>query len=903
MRFLTLKLRHYRVHRELALQFDPARTLIGGPNEAGKSTLVEALHRVLFLKAKGNTEHHRAMISSTHPGQPEVELTFTTGGFNYHLKKRFGPAGTTTLAPSHSVGLSGDAAETELARLLGVDAGVTGKAVNLQWAHLWVWQGQAGDDPAVHATMQQEGLLHRLQALGGAAALQSELDARVARHFSTAREQIFTQTGKPKAGSALELAERQLQSARDDFGRCADRIQQLEGAATALTSASRTLQDATGSLAELERSRAELAARRAELETWRRQETEQLHAEKEAEQQWQSRLAAHQQILAAHAEMTRLVSVVAPQQAALAVAEAHREATRERADLAEEAHQQAALATGVARLRLELATARQAELSTTEALEQLQSQAAKVAERQSAAAQLKEQLSRLAPVDAPALRNLQELDSRCAQTRVALQAMATGVEVLAADLSVQAGDQLLGVGEKQILTETTDLHVGAGVHLRLQPGGGTSLAEARRQEAAAQHQLRQTLDSLGVATIAAALETQLRRELLTQELQAAEAELKGLGAGRIGVDLAKAQMEAQAATANVERLAALSPDRPLPATADAARAWTQVLARELSEGEAAAKIAKSVAAAAVTARDQADTAWLKSQRELMDQGHQLTALRAQWELLVQTHGSDAAREDALQRAQAARITAGTVLQSTRAAIAALQPDLLTGDAQRIDRALQQKTAERDDARVRIAVAQTTLRSDGSDDPTASLALAEAHLRSATEHREVTRRQADAMILLDDLFRAEQQTLASQFTQPLADKISGYLQCLFGPGAGAQVTLHDQEFTGLQLTRARAGGGTFSFGSLSGGAREQMGAAVRLAMAEVLAADFDGCLPVLFDDAFAFSDPERVHQLQRMLDLAAARGLQVIVLTCNPTDYAALGATGIQLGTPTPATPV
>ena len=61
------------------------------------------------------------------------------------------------------------------------------------------------------------------------------------------------------------------------------------------------------------------------------------------------------------------------------------------------------------------------------------------------------------------------------------------------------------------------------------------------------------------------------------------------------------------------------------------------------------------------------------------------------------------------------------------------------------------------------------------------------------------------------------------------------------------------------------------------------------MAEVLAADHNGCLPIVFDDAFAYSDPERVQILQRMLDLAASRKLQIIVLTCNPSDYAALGA--------------
>jgi uncharacterized protein YhaN len=86
-----------------------------------------------------------------------------------------------------------------------------------------------------------------------------------------------------------------------------------------------------------------------------------------------------------------------------------------------------------------------------------------------------------------------------------------------------------------------------------------------------------------------------------------------------------------------------------------------------------------------------------------------------------------------------------------------------------------------------------------------------------------------------------------------------------------------------------------FAALSGGAREQVAAAMRLAMAEVLAAGHDGCLPLVFDDAFAHSDPARIQSLLRMLDLAARRGLQVIVLTCTPADYAGLGARMVALG--------
>lgn len=93
----------------------------------------------------------------------------------------------------------------------------------------------------------------------------------------------------------------------------------------------------------------------------------------------------------------------------------------------------------------------------------------------------------------------------------------------------------------------------------------------------------------------------------------------------------------------------------------------------------------------------------------------------------------------------------------------------------------------------------------------------------------------------------------------------------------------------QIRITRPGAPTFSFDSLSGGAKEQVAAAVRLAMAEILASSHHGCLPILFDDSFAYSDDERVQSLQSMLDLAATRGLQVIVLTCTPAAYIGLGA--------------
>jgi len=136
-------------------------------------------------------------------------------------------------------------------------------------------------------------------------------------------------------------------------------------------------------------------------------------------------------------------------------------------------------------------------------------------------------------------------------------------------------------------------------------------------------------------------------------------------------------------------------------------------------------------------------------------------------------------------------------------------------------------------------------------------------------------------------------LAERFSQPLAEKIGDYLKRLFGPEARAVVTFEDNAFKSIELVRSTQGG-ALPFDSLSGGAREQVAAAVRLAIAELLAADHDGSLPIVFDDAFAYSDPDRVSTMQGMLDLGATRGLQVIVLSCNPSDYAGLGARSVTL---------
>jgi len=149
MRILAIHLKNYRVHRDLLVNFDPHRTLVGGPNESGKSTLAEALHRALFMRAKGNTEMHRAMRSATFPGTPEIVLRFECEGRPYTLTKFFSTNGSTTLEGDDFRTLRDTEAEDALARILKTDTGLNAKkSLESHWSHAWAWQGSASADPS-----------------------------------------------------------------------------------------------------------------------------------------------------------------------------------------------------------------------------------------------------------------------------------------------------------------------------------------------------------------------------------------------------------------------------------------------------------------------------------------------------------------------------------------------------------------------------------------------------------------------------------------------------------------------------------------------------------------------------------------------------------------------------------
>jgi DNA repair exonuclease SbcCD ATPase subunit len=891
MRLISVILRKYRLHKECKIEFDSSRTLIGGQNETGKSTIVEAIHRVLFTKAKGGSKTLDKMKSSIFLGDPEVELEFEVNGKKYVLAKRFGRNGTTKLSIDGRGTIHANEAEEELINILGEQAFMN------QWAHLWVWQGKAGENPSEFATEQRHELLQQLQKLGAAAIFQSDLDNQLAKRFANSVDEIFTQAKKPKKGSDLERAESEYKVAQEIYIRATDRLEKLETDANNLDAAEKELPEIEDALQELEIKRNELLIIEKKYNVIKQQEKEQSLAAKNALEKYNSIESANNSIKNFVKEMQEIELLMMPQNGELSQLENAKNKCKQDAEKTEREYRQSIDIHQNSRNNYDLALAFKQQFDCIEELERIEEKQKIILGLQKELDDFNQQYSKYPDVDKIKIRALHRLENTLSEAVAILQAMAAGLEVVSSEKKVVAGGKPVETGQKVILTEDTELLIGKDVHLLITPGGGTSLLEARMAETEAKKALYKALNVIGVKNVSEASIGFNARDELRIKMNTIESKLVGMGADTLSDELTRSQNDLTSVQSRVESIVSriLSPIPNLNKdTIDAYETKTEIESRA---AENKVTTSRTLWDKKVEELESATQNYTSKQREIQEEKKKLDDLKAQHNLMIKTHGDDHTRAKIIAEYEAERNQTNIILQTTLAEIAELQPELLEMDIERNDRAIKVYSDKRNDLQREIAIARAKLHSDGQFDPREDVINAEFRVRNCDERKKGYYLKAEAIGLLDKLFQEAQKSLSDQFTQPLVDKISGYLQCIYGAGTSAHMSLEEGEFIGLSLSRAGFKGETFNFDTLSGGTKEQVAAAVRLAMAEVLATDFGGCLPLVFDDAFTNADPSRVGLLQRMLDLAASRGLQIIVLTCNPADYVSLGAKEIIIRPP------
>ena len=918
MRLLSVTVENYRVLKNVSVAFDPARTVVGGPQEVGKSTLVEAIHHAFFLKSRGTSSVHKSMQSDLHAGHPTVTLSFETGGRAYTITKTFAgsaAASTTMLAEEGGRTLRGDEAEARIFELVRADHGgsrTSDSRLKMQWAHLWVWQGTSGHDPVAHANADApaEQLRDRLGRLGGGGVLESALDARAGREIDARHAAIFRTDGGIKAGSELARAAEESQKAEAAFATAAALVATLDAAVETIDAADRTIATADRQLAT---TTAELKAvgDRIRLVGDLRIRL--------AEQEAAARAAA-----AARDEIVQVEAEIADCDRQLAeLRQSIEPATQRLAELAD-AEQTASADLTAAFDAVDASGTRQQEAATTVALLELCEQRARLTvERHGLGSRcgridaLREQIATLATerhdlaaITADDMARLDTLERARDAAAATLLAIATKVELTTGLGPVRLAGDPLAAQAAVTITAESELIVGppgGETILRISPGGGRSLAEATRASERAERDLALALDGLKIGSVALARQAHARLQAIGAEMAAQQGAIDGLGGDQAHRELAALDAKITSVEAEIRRRggadapvapAALSPAGSLEqAEAVKAAVHGQLVAAHAARDTASADAARATAAA--TAARKRHESLATTRRELAESIQTIRgaidSLAARCTILVERFGAD--RSAAIRaRTDAAEATAAAA-RATNQELEALAPDGLTREQARLERAVANLQAQRHDAETARQVARDKLRREGTADPRDDVARAAVRRRLTAATLAGSRREAGAIKLLAGLFAAKKRDVESQFVAPLTARVTDYLRTILGPDTTVDIAYSGGRFDKLSVARGEFGNVTWDFSQLSGGTKEQVAAAFRLAMAEILAAGHDGTLPIVFDDAFTNADDDRQHRLQRLLDLAADRGLQVIIFSCTPQDYAGLGASHISLAGP------
>lgn len=925
MKLLSVTVTNYRIHKELTVTFDAERTIIGGANEVGKSTLIEAIHNALFLRSRATGTVQKAMLSEFHTGHPAVEVRFEAGNFTYTVTKVFtGNASASTTLKEHAMPtvasvtgiaaagdptavsggrtLHGDEAEARIHEILGADDIGGGrnleKRVRSQWSHLWIWQGSATEDPLTHANSDRhsELLRRRLSRVDGGGVLESALDVAAARDIAARLAATFTEKGSARPKSDLGKAEETLDAAKAAHAQAAATVETLSMAVDTIDASNRTIMHCDSTLAKVRNDLEVVRNRQRQAAALDVQIAEEQAAVASATVAHADAARADAEIVACRAAIEALQSRMDPGMRALAELE-HDEMD---CTVQYEKDTRAMMEAGQRQVAASAAFALHDVREKLERLiverEGLGGRCDRIAQQRQKAKELEAERARVPVVATAQIVELSRFDRVRESAEATLSAIATRVEVLAASGPVTLAGAELVVGSPVTITGDAELAVGgtrttATVHIS--PGGGRTLADATRAADEARAALTSAMVTLGIESLEEAREFHARRQSLDADIHAVNLAIEGLGGDQAEADLQALDAEIEKVSAELQRRSPEGLARP--ASLLAAQATLVDAERELAAaGEAVAVASASVESTRIRLTALA-TKRQQMAAELQNNRTELELLRTRGDVMEERYGAD--RNMRITELDTARLEATTRLLASRERLRCLAPEAIELDQLRLERTLANLAIERQEAETKRQLARARLELKGTTDPREDLARATARRRLAASEHASAAREGEAVKLLAVLFGEKKRQVESQYVAPLTNRVSSYLERLYGEGTSVGVSYEDGRFSRLTLTRRGLGSTTFDFQQLSSGAKEQVAAAFHLAMAEVLAEQYDGCLPVVFDDAFVNSDEDRQHALQRLLDLAASRGLQVIVLACKPDNYATLGGVNVMLREP------
>ncbi len=855
-------------------------TVVEGPNESGKSSIADALDLLLEYKHSSN---HRAVAAVRPVGSnrsPAVEVDMTAGPYDITYGKRWGAgaAGETHLVvrSPHPETLAGDPAHDRAREILAANADLA------LWSALRLLQGREVRQASVEATGSLGAALER--AAGGAApseegGLFGRAEAEYARYYTpTGREKDVFDRPRADVVSARETVAR-LRADRDAVEADADRLQRvtadLAGMHETLAAQEEAVRQRDARLAEVER----LAG-----------------ASREAK-------AAHDAALARAGAASTASEARRALVAALVAAEAERDALEAESTADAERRERLAADLAAAAERLAGARERRDRAAGAAAVRRADVDGIRDAADLVSLASRKDRIDRLTeegriaqagvetnPVTDDVLAAVERTAQDAALARARLEGGAGEVVIAAlgpAELTIDGAALSLAAGAEEARPIGDGIEVVVPGLVRVTARPGTSAAGLRADLERADEAAAAALTTAGVTDAAEARTRNLARRADEATVQRARREIVAILAGERQQEIEQriVTLEARAA----ERAATLGQRPPeLPVPAGIAEALAAIEAAEADERAAAAglQIAEEAERAARTASDAERSA--SEERRVRAGVAVARAAQLRQDLdAARADASDAALEERLADAGRAVAEALVLLRAAETTLAAANPDQARLLAENARKTLEGMRKAHLDLTVEQARLAGLLERRGEAGLGEQLDRAEGELERVSSDLARLRRRAVAAQLLFETLRAHRDAARRRYVLPLKEKLEALGRFVFGPDVVVDVA------DDLSIASVARNGIAIPWDQLSVGTREQLGVLMRLACAELVAAD--GGVPVLIDDALGWSDPQRLETMGAVLARAGTTS-QVIVLTCFPERYVHVGgATVIRLG--------
>ncbi len=853
-----LRLTNFRgvANREITFP-DQGVVVVCGPNEIGKSSMLEALDLLLTYRDRSTHRDVKAVRPVHADAGAEVEAEISTGPYRFVYRKRFHKKAMTELT----------VIEPKREQLSGDDAHERAEAMLAETLDTRLWDAQRVLQSASTNAVNLSGsdaLSRALDAAAGdtdaaPAGVESLLIDRVEAECS----RYFTGTGRPTG--VWKAAIDRVKAAEAEAGRWLlavadvdERVSRHEQLTAALRDLEVTLGPATARLTAARGAHEALTALREQLQQAR------LVATAAAATATNSALAngQRQQLIA---DVERRGLALIEFRGRLAEATEQEAVVVEVAEEAAAAAERSAAALTAAQRRFDTARTVAETCVAREAADKLAARVTGIDDTEAELARIAAGLAAITLTE-KALADIEEHSAAVGHIGAQLNADTATVEFTAPaelDVTVDGHTRTLAAGQAWIqpASAAVTVEVPGVLSVRIDPGAST--AKLRADLDAAQQLLDQQLRASGVADLKAARELDARRRALADSRATHAAKLEGLCAGEDPAALRTQLADLRAAASDGERIDAEAAAAEL-AAADSALRTARTGADTCQKAAVAAAAAVTGKATAVTvARERLTTA----EAEFVLVRDQLATLRAAVD--DEAVAAQAAADAGEQRA------ADDAANALAERYAAAEPAAVEAELAAASEAEATISADRDTVTMELHKLTAELGVIGSEGRQGQLDEAQAELeRARAEHTRIGERAEAAQLLRSTMIRHRDNT-RQRYVQPYRAELERLGREVFGSSFEVEVD------TELTIQTRTLHGRTVPYDSLSGGAREQLGILARLAGAALVAKE--DTVPVIIDDALGFSDPDRLVRMGAVLNTVGDRG-QVIVLTCTPGRY-------------------